>query len=211
MQEEGASMSNKKLTGIIAACGVAIIVAILWAGTSPAETHMLTAYVSPLGTGFVSPSGGEYKSGAHVTLIASPASGYTFDHWSGDASGNSTSVTITMKHYSCSIIANFAPTVLDFLMLVSPASGAADVPIKNVGFSWTAVDGADEYYLVVSANPDLSIPIVKRALTPTAYMLAGTALEYDTVYYWQVKALSGGTVISESTIGVFLTYLGIAW
>ena len=40
---------------------------------------------------------GLYTKNATVTLTASPASGYRFDHWGGDASGNVTAVTITMN------------------------------------------------------------------------------------------------------------------
>jgi len=62
--------------------------------------------VSPSGTGWVSPSSGEYESGDQVTLTANPASGYTFDRWSGDASGTSSTTTVTM-YYDRSITANF--------------------------------------------------------------------------------------------------------
>jgi hypothetical protein len=68
--------------------------------------------VSPLGTGSVSPSGGEYKSGVQVILIASPASGYIFDHWSGGASGTTSAIMITMDANK-GLTANFKaiPTV----------------------------------------------------------------------------------------------------
>jgi hypothetical protein len=202
-------MSKKKLAGIIAACAVVVIVAILlihftpWAGTPPFETYMLTITVIPSGAGSVSPSGGEYEFGEQVTLAACSASGYTLDHWSGDASGNSTIVTITVNH-DYSIIANFAPSVLNPLTLITPVCGATDVPIKNVGFTWPTVDGADEYYFVMSVNPGFSVPIVEANVTPTAYMYTGY-LQYYTTYYWQVKALNKGSVISESPIGVFRT------
>jgi len=65
-----------------------------WEGTASAETYTLITNISPSGAGSVSPSGGEYESGVQVTLTANPASGYTFDHWGGDAS--STSATIGM-------------------------------------------------------------------------------------------------------------------
>ena len=94
-------MSKKKLAGIIIACTIAIIAAIVllyfepWE-RAPAETYTLSTTVSPLGAGSVSPSGGEYESNDQVTLWASPASGYTFDHWSVDASDSLPRVVITM-------------------------------------------------------------------------------------------------------------------
>jgi uncharacterized repeat protein (TIGR02543 family) len=95
-------MSKKKLAGIIIGCTIAIIVAIIlihfepWEGTSSAETYTLTTSVSPSGTGSISPAGGQYDSGEQVILTASPAGGYTFDHWSGSASDTTSTITITM-------------------------------------------------------------------------------------------------------------------
>lgn len=72
------------------------------------STYTLSTSVSPQGAGTVSPSGGQYDSGATVTLTASPASGYNFDHWSGGASGTTSTITITMNSDK-SLTANFEP------------------------------------------------------------------------------------------------------
>lgn len=94
-------MGKNKLAAIIVVCTIAIIAAIVllyfepWERT-PAETYTLSTTVNPSGAGSASPSGGEYESGDQVTLTASPASGYTFDHWSGDASNPSPTIVITM-------------------------------------------------------------------------------------------------------------------
>jgi beta-lactamase superfamily II metal-dependent hydrolase len=63
---------------------------------SSATTHDLTISVN--GQGTTNPSAGtcEYASGAEITITASPASGWKFDHWSGDASGTSPTIVITM-------------------------------------------------------------------------------------------------------------------
>lgn len=58
-------------------------------------TYELHVYVN--GNGQVSPSGGAYSEGTQITLHASPASGWRFDHWGGDAWGTSASMTITMN------------------------------------------------------------------------------------------------------------------
>ena len=60
------------------------------------QTYALVINVSPSTGGSISPSGGEYKSGSRVTLTANPATGYTFDQWTGDASGTSPNIVITM-------------------------------------------------------------------------------------------------------------------
>jgi len=71
----------------------------------------LVTFVNPSGSGYVglSPSGGTYDLGTEVTVTAFPASGYEFDHWSGNAAGTSTSVTVTMSSDK-SVTANFAST-----------------------------------------------------------------------------------------------------
>ncbi|HEY55455.1 MAG TPA: hypothetical protein G4N91_04185 [Dehalococcoidia bacterium] len=67
----------------------------MWLGGC-SQKYTLAISVDPAGAGSVSPSGGQYDSGAEVTLTATPASGYDFDHWGGDASGANPTTTITM-------------------------------------------------------------------------------------------------------------------
>lgn len=63
------------------------------------EDYTLTTHSDPVegGTVQANPTGGTYSEGTSVTLTATPNKGYTFDHWSGDVSGSSSSVTITMN------------------------------------------------------------------------------------------------------------------
>lgn len=70
------------------------------------KVYTLTVTVSPAEGGTVSPSGGTYDTGSVVTLTATPATGYAFDQWSGDVSGNVTSANITMDANK-SVTANF--------------------------------------------------------------------------------------------------------
>jgi predicted nucleic acid-binding Zn ribbon protein len=91
-------MSKKKIAGIIVGSiiGLIIIIAIIAAIVTSTGTYTLSVNANPSGAGSVSPSGGEYKSGVQLTLTASPASGYTFDYWSGAASGTTSTIVITM-------------------------------------------------------------------------------------------------------------------
>jgi uncharacterized repeat protein (TIGR02543 family) len=66
-------------------------------GCPGGQTYTLTTNVSPPGAGSVSPPGGDYDSGMSVTLTATPASGYTFDHWGGSATGTNPTTTIIMN------------------------------------------------------------------------------------------------------------------
>jgi hypothetical protein len=81
--------------------------------TVPIPTSSPTAYtlaisVNPSGSGTVTPApaGGDYPSNTVVTLTAVPAPGYQFDHWSGNVSGISTTVTLNMDSNK-SIVAYF--------------------------------------------------------------------------------------------------------
>jgi len=166
-------LSKKILAAIIVPCAIAIIAAIIitkpWQPAPAVQTHALTIYISPAGAGSVSPSGGEWQSGARVTLIASPASGYLFVNWTGDVStvadvGDATT-TITMNdHYS--VTANFAVGIREIrdwygldvvrdnlggsylLMndLDSTAAGYAELASEtaNGGRGWEPIGTADE-------------------------------------------------------------------
>jgi hypothetical protein len=64
--------------------------------TSSDTTYDLTISVS--GQGTTNPSLGTYTydKGTQVNISASPASGWAFDHWGGDASDTSPAIVITM-------------------------------------------------------------------------------------------------------------------
>jgi len=87
----------------------------------------------------------------------------------------------------------------------APETGATDVPVENVGFTWEAVPNADSYTFVLSSNADLSSPLVtKTGLKDTAYSYAGP-LDNAATYYWGVKAMTGDQVLSESSVSSFTT------
>lgn len=110
-------MSKHRLVGIIIPCTIAIVAAVVllhfkpWERTPSAETYTLATIVSPSGAGSVSPSGGQYQSGIQVTLTASPASGYSFDHWGGSAAGTTSDILIIMDSDK-SLTAYFKTTVV---------------------------------------------------------------------------------------------------
>ncbi len=93
------------------------------------------------------------------------------------------------------------------LKLESPAAGASAVLVKPV-FQWTAVIGADAYELLVSTNADFSQPAIVRtdeyALPANAWR-CDVSLDYETTYYWKVRAISASTRSHWSAAGVFTT------
>jgi hypothetical protein len=75
---------------------------------SPPVFHTLVISVSGQGNTEPVPGTYTYDESTRVTVIASPAYGYRFDRWEGNASGTSTSVTVEMDSDK-SITAYFEP------------------------------------------------------------------------------------------------------
>jgi len=91
------------------------------------------------------------------------------------------------------------------IQLTSPDNGTSNVPVSGVGFTWTAVSGADSYNFVLSASSDLSSPVESQTgLTGTALTYSGS-LDNDATYYWQVEAMKDGGSISTSATSTFRT------
>ena len=97
----------------------------------------LSITVSPSGAGSVLPSGGQYEEGSQVTLTATPASGYTFDYWDGNASGSSATITIIMDSDK-DVIATFTRISYDLSINIvgngttSPEAGVHSYPEGTV-------------------------------------------------------------------------------
>jgi hypothetical protein len=90
------------------------------------KTYRLTIAITPAGGGMVSPSSGTYDVGSNVTLTATPATGYRFDHWESDVSGNSTTVNVIMDNNK-TVTAVFIKTYI-LTVTVSPAEGGYVFP-----------------------------------------------------------------------------------
>jgi alpha-tubulin suppressor-like RCC1 family protein len=77
-------------------------------GTLKADQVSLTVLPSGLGTVFVSPAKNVYTNGETVTLTAMAFPDYVFGAWSGDASGTSNRLSLTLDS-SKFVTANFIP------------------------------------------------------------------------------------------------------
>ncbi len=88
----------------------------------------LSISINPLGGGSVSPpSSNRHEQGTQVTLTATPATCYRFTHWSGDASGASSTLTITMDSDK-SVVANFSKVPYSLTTSVSPSGSGSITP-----------------------------------------------------------------------------------
>ncbi|UII25637.1 cellulase family glycosylhydrolase [Fulvivirga maritima] len=78
-------------------------------GGTPPPPGSYSISTSTIGSGTItlSPAGGNYTAGTSVTITANPATGWSFDNWSGGLSGstNPTSVTVNAN---MNITANFS-------------------------------------------------------------------------------------------------------
>lgn len=201
-------MNKEALTGIIIACVTAAIVLMVLVICPPGYT--LSVSVSPSGAGSVSPPGDKYKSGCPVTLTASPASGYIFDRWSGDASGTSSSVTVTMDSDK-SVTANFKVTTYTLITKINPLWGGFASPRKGLYKagtevtltatpvalyrfdSWSGDISSTEPTITVTMNSDKTI---------TANFVVAPQLTHATV----VRVIDGDTIEVSISARWWLTY-----
>jgi len=121
--------------------------------TTGGSYYTLTVNVLPSGIGSVtlSPSiaGNNYEEGASITLTAQPASGYLFDHWSGDLSGDSNPDTITMDDDK-SVVAHFIETSgQQFSLEISSEKGGSVLTPGEGTFYYQA---AEKVILVASSS-----------------------------------------------------------
>jgi len=108
--------------------------------------YTLTTYVEPSGYGYITlnPSGGTYDEGIIVTLTANPASGYEFDHWSGDASGSNPTIQITMnsnKSITAQFLETTSPNHPPTVELTSPANGSMMSGTVSIAGAASDTDG----------------------------------------------------------------------
>jgi hypothetical protein len=91
--------------------------------------------------------------------------------------------------------------------LESPPAGATGVPIEPI-FQWSAIDGADSYELMVSTIATFDNPTILKtndyALPSTAWQ-CNISLNYDTTYYWKVRAVSANSCSAWSAVSAFST------
>jgi hypothetical protein len=91
--------------------------------------------------------------------------------------------------------------------LYSPQGGAVGVAIEPI-FQWSAIAGADSYELIVSTYATFDNPTILKtaeyALPATAWQCSIT-LNYDTTYYWKVRAVSADSYSAWSAVSAFST------
>ncbi len=88
------------------------------------------------------------------------------------------------------------------IQLTAPDDGASSVPLENIVFTWTAVADATSYeFTLMDAS---GAEVASTSGDATSFVL-GSRLDYDSSYVWQVNAMKGSNVISESGTATFRT------
>ena len=107
-----------------ASLAILVLVSVLVLGACCGPAHYtLSTSSSPIAGGSISPSGGSYVDKTEVTLTASPAAGYRFDHWGGNASGVAATVEITMN--SQKTVTAYFVKLHNISVVTSPVGGGS--------------------------------------------------------------------------------------
>ncbi len=95
--------------------------------------YVLTVTISPsnsAGSVTKNPDKSTYGNGDTVTLTATPNAGYTFSNWTGDASGSTNPITLTMNGNK-TVIANFTQANAPNISVTPMACDFGNVKVKK--------------------------------------------------------------------------------
>jgi len=204
-KEKENKMSRGKKVGIIVGSiiGAIIITSVIATVVAPEQTYTLSVSASPSGGGSVSPSGGEYEPGMQVTVIANPSSGYTFDHWSGSASGTTQTITVTMNSDK-TVTAHFKSITQMYTLTVNinPSSAGSVSP------SGGDYESGDQITLTASPASGYTFDYWSGALSGTASTSTIT-MDSDKTVTANFKSASTVTVDYEVITRYSSAYLSV--
>ena len=182
------------------------------AAFAPASTvnYTVSTSVNPTGGGTVSlsPSQASYPSGTSVQVTATPAAGYVFSNFSGDLTGTTNPVTLSVTKNE-SITANFAvvPCTLTITIVgqgtVTPASGSSYTCGTQVLVTATAANGYSfgqfSGALTGTTNPQTITLNANSSVTATFVQGTACTLSTSTTGSGTITASPTGTVFSCGT------------
>lgn len=125
--------------------------------------YYLTTAVNPAASGTITstPTGPWFDSGALVSLNASAASGYEWAGWSGDASGTTRPVSVTMDAPK-SVTANFGMLV-NITITTSPAG-------RTFTVDGTSYSSRQTFAWVANSQHDIAVTAAQSGGTGTQYV-----------------------------------------
>ncbi len=147
-------------------------------------TYSLSVSIQPSGSGSVTPSSGDYLAGTDVTLVAIAAPGYEFDHWAGDASGTSPTITIAMDSDK-SAVAYFA----DITPPVISGVDISHITESSTTMNWTTDEPATSQVKYGTSDAYGSTTLLDDSLT-TSHSVTLTQLKPKTTYHFRIRAVA---------------------
>jgi uncharacterized repeat protein (TIGR02543 family) len=167
-------------------------------GGSGLPEYMLDATASGMGTVTIDPEQVTYTSGQTVTLTAVPDAGYQFDGWSGDISGSTNPVSVTMDA-DYNIIANFgednAPPVISNISITN-GTNAATVTWSTNEFTI----GRVEYGETVAYE----MGFVENAIYQTNHSIQLNGLTNGVIYHYRVVSVDQAGFVTASPDATFI-------
>ncbi len=137
------------------------------------------------GQGTVTPTSGTYSEGQNVTITATPAQGWLFDHWGGALSGSTNPATVTMNANK-TISAHFIQDTRKFYSITKQAAPGGTITQSPEGSS-----------LVEASNVTLT------AVPSKGWTFSGWSGDHTgTNATWAIPSLSSNISVSASFLPV---------
>lgn len=142
------------------------------------DIYTISASSADASMGDVS-GGGDYASGASVTLSAIPKDGYRFLQWAETGSADPV----------CSLVASVNTNLTaEFASIEIPSVTAVSSDYNSVTLSWNSLDYAAGYEIYRSNNQDGEFSLIYTAPSYDCLSFIDKGLETDKTYYYKVRA-----------------------
>ncbi|MDI6765500.1 MAG: hypothetical protein QME52_01540 [Bacteroidota bacterium] len=167
------------------------------------NTYTLTINATN-GTVTNNPNQPTYNHGTSVQLTATPATGYSFVNWSGDLTGSTNPVNITMNSNK-TVTANFTPnppTITSFTPTSGPVGTSVTITGTNfIGITAVKFNGVTASYTVNSPT-QITATVPTGATTGTISVInasgTGTSATNFTITYTLTILISGEGIVLKS-------------
>lgn len=144
--------------------------------------YTLSTSVIPPESGSISPSSGTFDAGIQVTLTATPASGYQFASWSGDAAGIAPAVTITMNSDK-----KFVATFVEETPPIISEVEALDITNASVTIVWiTDKKATSQVEYGPTTAYGVTSPMSRNLVT--SHKVTLSELSPNTTYHFRAKS-----------------------
>ena len=150
-----------------------------------ATKYNLSVSVDPGGSGAVNPAGGTYNDGTEVSVTATPSEGFEFDHWSGDVSETSSSISLTMDNDK-NIVAHFKTAMAQGVLFEDNFDDNRNGWYQD---ATTYLEGGVFHVVLEHPDPEVAIkrilyrwPDTSRGVSDFCYEADVTTVECDAQY-----------------------------